>query len=253
MILATMKNNSAFLLQEVYSTPEKIDCQKLALCFHRLLNAHSILRTSFVSTSEGVYQVLYNKVEISDCIIKRYMEPLHKVLESDRSRGFNLHMPYWIRLSVVSESKIHHLILTMHHSLYDGWSYPIIIGDLIGSYRMNSTIDKSPEFRLVTDFIYGQDPDSLRQFWSEYLKEFIFDFKLPKGLSKRNHSRKILDFSLTSNMSEVNKTTSSLKITMATLLKTAWALTLKKYLLSNDIIFGIVVNGREMPISQVER
>jgi non-ribosomal peptide synthetase component F len=42
-------------------------------------------------------------------------------------------------------------------------------------------------------------------------------------------------------------------VTLAVLTKAAWALTLKAYLQTDDVVFGYVDSGREMAIEGIER
>jgi hypothetical protein len=43
------------------------------------------------------------------------------------------------------------------------------------------------------------------------------------------------------------------KITIATLAKAAWAVTMKTYTQQDTVVFGSVVSGRDIPVENVER
>src|SRR5262249_1391040 len=57
-------------------------------------------------------------------------------LDRDRLRGFDFDQPGLTRIFVARlGERRHHLVWTYHHLLLDGWSVPLVLGDLFDAYQ----------------------------------------------------------------------------------------------------------------------
>lgn len=133
-------------------------------------------------------------------------------------------------------------------ALYDGWSLPLIIEDLRLSYEKKALPSHTP-FNHFINFITQTDTGSeeAKLFWRTRLSGAVatdFPEKLPShkiNASATDHIRITL---------EHKKITG--KITIASLIKAAWALVLARYTNSNDVCFGMALTGRNSPVLGIE-
>ncbi|KAH9070912.1 hypothetical protein Ae201684P_007457 [Aphanomyces euteiches] len=130
----------------IYATLLNPVLQKLRCAFERVVATHEILRTTFVATSAGVYQIL----------------------KSDYTRGFELGDKQFIRMRFVHIADNVYAVLTVHHALYDGWSLPMLLNDLKDAFY-GATLMKRPNFRCVVDYVAAQDESKTQLFWHTYL------------------------------------------------------------------------------------
>jgi Condensation domain len=251
MILATMNDSSAYVLQQVYSAEHGVDVQRLERAFRDVLTMRELLRTSFVTTSEGLCQVVGGSIE--RVFVAQVSSSISAFLEEDRRLGFSLDSQFWIRLSVVSDQPMQYLVVTIHHALYDGWSLPFIVEDIFKSYE-GQALEHRPSFHTVVNYIESRDKDAVQQYWSEYLGGMpaADTFSFVNEASQDGPGAPI-NMKCSVSSKDLNDTARKLGVTVATLLKTAWAFTLRKYQRSSDVVFGFVTAGRDIPVQDVDR
>lgn len=247
MIAATLKDSSAYVMQTQWELPFDFSLERLQNAMNQITRAHSILRTRFVSTSAGLYHVLDDKLQ-TKLNTAAYTEDYVK---SDLERGFTLEDSTWMRITVLEGSVPDRLVLTIHHTLYDGWSLPLLIHDLFAAYK-GATIVSSPPFKRVVEYVCSHKQDETEQFWKKYLAGY--ERNAPFGASiNTEQPMKPIEILSCGDVSVLTKAASAGKVTMASLVKAAWILTLRQYLQTDDVLFGNVVSGRDIPVSDADK
>lgn len=151
-----------------FSIVGTFDQKALEQGLQTIMHRHEILRTSFPSIQGEPKQVVSPSLP-SPCQVidlrsvsqpERLARAQHIALEESR-RSFNLtEGPLW-KLSLVQiANDLHHLILTMHHIISDGWSLRTFFWELSTLYRDfttgNTTTDLEPLPIQYKDFAYWQ-------------------------------------------------------------------------------------------------
>lgn len=251
MILATMNDSSAYVLQQVYSSSGGIDINRLQAGFGRVLSERDLLRTIFVTTSEGLCQVVKNTVD--GVAVAQSTQDISVFLEEDRHRGFSLNGQFWIRLAIVSNSSKQYLVITIHHALYDGWSLPFIVEDIFKAYE-GAGLEERPSFHAVVNYVESCDKGAVEEYWSKYLEGVpaADTFSLVNAVSIVDSDDPV-NVKCRVSAKEMQNAASKAGVTVATLLKSAWALTLRKYQRTPDVVFGFVTAGRDIPVQDVDR
>ncbi|KAL2919381.1 hypothetical protein HK105_201025 [Polyrhizophydium stewartii] len=250
MVEATIADSSAYVAQIVLRVAPKVDEEKLHAAFVKLVQHHDILRAAFVRTeAAGIVQVIRH--EPHDVVLFRTPLALDDFLDRDKARGFMLGDKNWIRLSLVSGAapgEDHHVVLTLHHALYDGLSLPVITGDLVNAYQ-DLPLASRPSFRAVIDHIGSQNADAVEAFWREHLAGIAPATPLALGHAVMSDDEDLpVVVSCSLDMEDINTAAERAGVTPEVLLKTAWALALRKYTRSNDVVFGQVVSGRSIAV-----
>ncbi|KAF0706417.1 hypothetical protein AaE_014120, partial [Aphanomyces astaci] len=255
MLLATMRNRDSYVLQSAVELGESMDLDTLQRAFHTLVERHELLRTSFVTTSAGLFQVL--RPDTSDIEITNVAAPtLEAFLKQDLAKGFDLTGQLVRWTGVVTECGTYG-VMTIHHVLYDGWTVPMLWDDLLDIVRGNQLADR-PGFHRVVDFVQAQDEAATQEFWTSYLRGVVaspLSSLTSSGYWNEAFQNSDSSLSLTSKASlkEVHEAARRLDVTTAELVKFAWAATVRKYTRQDDVVFGQVMANRDIPVDGVDR
>ncbi|KAL2373486.1 nonribosomal peptide synthase SidD [Blastomyces gilchristii SLH14081] len=132
--------------------------------------------------------------------------------------------------------------LTIHHALFDGWSYQRILDATENAY--NGIHLPSQPFTLFIEYVNRLNPGLARHFWSaefQGLRTIGFPCPLvPVGyspMSIRTVTRHIV-------ISEWPRGS----YTSSTVIRLAFATLLSWYMETNDVVFGVTVAGRGAPV-----
>ncbi|KAJ3267666.1 hypothetical protein HDV01_004518, partial [Terramyces sp. JEL0728] len=246
MISLTLQDRSAYFNQVVFKSIESVDIKALQDALVKVIQNHEILRTTFVQTTAGIYQAIteQNVYEMDTTT------DLKSYCIENRARGFTADDQFWFRVCFVQEEEGQFIVIAMHHTLYDGWCSGFVLRDLVRVYQ-GFKLERSPAFKEVIDYQESQDKEAVQKYWVEYLKDAEFDVRLPKMVSlDEKDDSKVQKFFFRNEIELVSR---KYQITVSTLMKAAWALTLKIFTQKDEIVFGNVVSGRDIPIANVEK
>ncbi|KAJ2992424.1 hypothetical protein HDV02_003076 [Globomyces sp. JEL0801] len=248
LVALSMKNNSSYLNQMKLQFKEQLDLKRLEFAFSILTSIHDSLRTQFVSTSERIYSIVHPVLNIT---VERFTD-LQDYCAKDLQKGFQVGDKQWFRCGLQEDGLM--LVLSIHHVLYDGWSLRKLLNDLFDCYN-GVSIAKPISFKNVVTFIESQDKEAIKQYWARYLKGVEVDSGLFSNqlISQPKSSSSPLKQTINVDMKQLKLAASKSKVTLASLTKASWALTLKSYTQKNTIVFGHVVSGRDLPVEGIEK
>ncbi|MFO7587952.1 MAG: condensation domain-containing protein, partial [Gemmatimonadota bacterium] len=236
---------------------------------------HSILRTSFAWDGlDEPMQVVHRSVELPFAFEDLRTLPASEreaVLagrERDlRSAGFDLARPPLMRLSLFRlDERSFVFVWTHHHVLLDGWSVPLLLFEVVDSYRALAA-GGEPRSRLIRPYrdyiawLRGKDPASAREFWTRELAGFEAPTRLPAATREGNgpaaaapssiggSHRVLMSRDLTSRMESLCRREG---VTLSTLLHGAWGLVLARHAGEADVVFGSTVSGRPADLAGSE-
>ncbi|KAF7566642.1 EntF, Non-ribosomal peptide synthetase module protein [Pyrenophora tritici-repentis] len=217
-----------------------------------LASATEILRTGFLLESQHsttFSQVIWkdllpSQIREVNCFSKAFS------LQSDD----DLLRPLTIQITTSSERP--RLLFQMHHALYDGWSFDLILYDLDKIIRGEETISRQ-QFQAVTHYLVHKeqchDHDSSKKYWASLLSDYI-PTTIPNYHGKLLHSRAIRRFSGKSAVCprSLARHARELAINPQVYFQAATACILRLYSGATDVVLGNVTSGRTMPIAGVE-
>ncbi|WP_206743421.1 non-ribosomal peptide synthetase, partial [Streptomyces graminilatus] len=175
------------------------------------------------------------------------------------ARRFDLARPPLLRLTLLRTGPLsHRLLLTYHHILLDGWSWPVLVRELLALHDAGPKDEDRDPLPPVTpyasflDWLGSRDTGAARDAWGRALAG------LPGGSRTAPVSAgpatallpDRVETALTSALTErLIALARAHRITPGTLLQGSWALLLANRLRSDDVVFGAVVSGRpaELP------
>ncbi|KAI2468494.1 non-ribosomal peptide synthase [Annulohypoxylon bovei var. microspora] len=245
LMALSAKVSEAYVAQRVVELADEKAVQDLANAFKVASKDCAILRTRIVQVpGQGLMQVVVQ----DDFECKTLSgESLNDYLVQDRSDPVQLGKPL-VRYGVVLNEKStgkSHFVLTMHHALYDGWSMPLIVERVNRAYNNLST-ERPADFKHFISYLSNMDRKESESFWRERLDGA--DGEQFPTLPYSGYQQQA--DSLLEHYVHTGKPNSGM--TIATIIRGAWALLVSNYMASNDVVFGETLTGRNAPIPGVE-
>jgi polyketide synthase PksJ len=185
---------------------------------------------------------------------------IEKIKIKDKKKKFDLQeVPFRITLCKI-EPDHHIMIISHHHILYDGWSSGIILKEFFNSYHDQADKKKPKKpiknsFKEYVKWLKEQEQKKMEKFWEHYLTGFDMSTGLPVKRAKTKETGRPANLKIIlkkDTLYQLDRFTHSHKVTMSTVLYSAWGLLLQKYNNTNDVIFGTTVSGRSPKIKGIE-
>lgn len=146
------------------------------------------------------------------------------------------------------ESGHKYFIWTIHHALYDGWSIPILMGELTQAYY-GEVLTPPPPFQSFVSFIQKNDEAATNAFW----KGMFQGLEAPSWPVITSPTRQIrADMSFPHTIRRLSWPRES-DITASTILRAALAILIGEYTAASEVLFGVTVMGRQAPVDSIDR
>ncbi len=255
-----------YTLQVTADLAGPVDAGLLEDCLAAVVRRHPVLSAGFGLTGRGEpiaplhasVRVPLVRVDLSEHGPEAAGAGLERVAADDRRRRFDLSRPPLMRWTLVRLADDRsRLIWTLHHILVDGWSMPLLVRDLLDSYRRGGRgpwpHDAVP-FRAYLDWLAGQDHDAARRHWHTALDGVPGPTYLWPGASGRGPAEPAsLPLRLTEEETgAVTAFAAAQDVTVNTLVQAAWAVLLGELTGRDDVLFGAVVSTRPAGLPGVE-
>lgn len=252
MILETSRHASAYcnwVELEFQSSPKSISVQS---AFVKLLEQNPFLRSGFV-------EIGLKDHSFARFTWKAFDEELiqeRDLFEYDVSLLTEHDLLHPLRIQFKETQDNLRVLIHIHHSLYDGWSWQLMLKDL-HRILLGEELPSRPTYNLVSDFFiehkFSEKANESSLFWRDQLQGFSpttfpdFQGKTDVTPSTRETTR-VLDVSVP----KLNETSQRLLVGRQTIFQAAFAYILSLYLGSRDVVFGTVFSGRTLPVKGIE-
>lgn len=244
LMALSAKVKEAYVAQRVVELDSLSTAESLVAAFSVAQKDCHILRTRIVQASgRGLMQVV-----VQGDLHWSSGSNLDEYLRSDRDEAMDLGRPL-IRYAVIHEpasGKVS-FVLTMHHALYDGWAMPLVVERVNRAFQNQTTLSRPAEFKHFIKYLTMQKRDESETFWRERLQgasgsQFP---SLPwQGYQTRADSLLELYVPL--------ERLPASNVTVATVIRAAWAIVASQYIDATDVVFGETLTGRNAPIVGAE-
>jgi amino acid adenylation domain-containing protein len=228
---------SLYSSQFVFEFPSSVNIQQFKAAWTSAIETYPILRTSIVPSSSNLVQVVLR----DGAKWTEVKQDLASFLLADKAVSFDPSQPL-SRFHHVQDpsSNQSHLVWTLHHAIFDGWSLEYVVDHIRHSYyRHPRDVQSSGNFGEFVQFCESLDRDKSELFWAEQLKyaptPSFPNFPKSGHLAADNSS---LRYTIAS------PTAATLGVTTTILARATWALLLSEYEGSDDITFGNSLHGR---------
>jgi len=156
-----------------------VDLDVFQKCINEVAARHESLRTSFEELEGQFYQVISQPKPVPFRV--EHGQETAVLSEEDTSKPFDLAIGPLMRFTVLRLSPgIFRVLLTVHHAVFDGWSFGVLFREIFGLYALLRT-GGSPRMmppvyqarqhaRAWTDAVSGSRLEPLLAFWKTHLE-----------------------------------------------------------------------------------
>ncbi|MFI7388702.1 amino acid adenylation domain-containing protein [Streptomyces sp. NPDC049813] len=249
----------AYNMQLAFELTGPVDPGRLRAAGQALLDRHPNLRAAFVpDTGGGHVQLVVDGVELPwrEADLRAVADRSAReaayddLLAGDLRTNFDPARPPLLRMTLVrTGDTVCHLVLTAHHTLFDGWSLPVLLQDLLRLYAGHGDATGLPQTRGFRDFLVwlaAQEPTAAAQAWARELAGVEEPTLLAADREERDEDGiGILDVPLSAQDARtLARRAAELGVTVNTLVQGGWALLLAGLTGRDDVVFGATVSGR---------
>ncbi|MBW4556585.1 MAG: amino acid adenylation domain-containing protein [Trichormus sp. ATA11-4-KO1] len=259
-------NTSTYNIPIVISLQGQVNLTILQDSLNEIIKRHEVLRTSFTVVDGQPVQVINQAVPLTLAV-----EDLRVLAESDRNltaqhlinelaqEPFDLSAPSLLRAQVLQLSdKNYHLIVTLHHTIADGWSIGVLLRELAALYEAFSVGKLSPLPELPIQYrdfvnwqrqsINSQRIQSLLTYWQQKLQGELPVLNLPTDRPrspvqtfKGSRAKLVLSPTLRKELKNFSRQQG---VTLFMTLLTAFKILLYRYTGQTDIVVGSPIANR---------
>lgn len=252
ILLSQAKDPSCYhvvMTWEIVSGEKKpASAERAKAAIEEVIARHASLRTCFIETTSEVAafdQVVLRKPHHQISISNSRGQGAKALLQRDKFQP-SPHSPLRFSIYVSCDQRVY-IRLDVSHALIDAKSIDLLKRDICLAYE-NQLCGVGPLFSNYISFIQTRDPVADAEFWDKYLdgiqpcqfpglteqantepgvaKDYVFDVAGAHGIETYCQNR---------------------NVTAPNVFGLAWALVLASYTASQDVCFGYLNSGRELP------
>ncbi|TVY94268.1 Nonribosomal peptide synthetase [Lachnellula willkommii] len=237
-----------------------IDAQRLAKAWQRVVNYHGALRTVF---TDSVYKGdIFNQIVVKsadsgivllqcDGDEPETLEKLESVTILDANYKKQPRLPHQAAICQTSSGKVY-FKAEVNHVVIDGASTSIMLRDLAAAYHGTLPDGLGPLYSNYIAYIKSNPADESIKFWKSYLEGaqacYFPNLNTASGDEQRLGSV-TMSFDRYAELQDMCK---EINVTLANLMQVAWGFCLRHYTQKDDVCFGYLTSGRDVPVDKVQ-
>jgi non-ribosomal peptide synthetase component F len=264
-------DSGIYLNQQCFTLQGELEEETLRAAFERVVARHPALRTTVGVSSRGEpFQVVWRHGPLpwryldwrslpSDRLEKE-LAALHR---AEGERGFEISREPLIRPILIRiGDDTYQFIWSFHLILLDGWSTPLIFGEVLAFYdafRQGCEPELAPPapYSRYIDWMQRQDRTEAEGYWRRTFAGFdaqVFgEGEMPWEAPGKEADYGARELRLApAEIARLRAFARESQLTLNTLVQGAWALHLSQSEGTEDVIFGSVVSGRPVDLPDVE-
>jgi len=257
-------DSSMHLEQVVVEIDAAIDEVALENAWRAVVARHAVLRTAFAEGDNREYlQIVFHAVALPiaredwrDRGGPSCDERLDRYLETDLCRGFDHSRAPLTRVLLARTGDERRLMVwTFMHVLMDGWSLPIVLGELAECYRALSRgrAIELPAPRPYRDYIAwlrNRDSAAAERYWRKLMTDFngptaLGEMLALPALPVEGSAHGMIEARVGESVTSIlRERIRGHRLTANTMVQGLWGLLLARYSGDGEVVFGITVSGR---------
>lgn len=208
--------------------------------FRKAIHLSPIYRSVFKGRGRRIFQVVMRSLDVP---FRSFEGGLDLYLETKRDSGHAFGFGDPMIEVVIIDGQI--AVVIMHHALFDFWSHDFSIEDT-RALLQGRTPTARPPFSAYMHHVAAQNQAESEQFWCEYLSGVYSLNQLPtSSVDSGFNISTPLEVALLPVVTKHG-------VTLPSLVYAAWAATIAKYTGKSDVVFLIMLSGRDAPIADVD-
>ncbi|MCV7251749.1 non-ribosomal peptide synthase/polyketide synthase [Mycobacterium hackensackense] len=247
---AASGDTDTYRVQQIAEISGPVDVETLRAGVIATVRRHQALRAAFREMRDGrIAQVIWADAAVEFTATRG---DVIRIAEQQLARPFVLSDAPLVRYTLVSLSDTEHrLIQTMHHIVADGWSYPVIFGDIVAHYNagLGAATGLPPVIATLRDHVDavtagGQHHAASRAAWSTALAGAEPTILFTADRDTIGAHRSVVRRLSPELTAALTATARQRGVTASTVLHGAWGLLLGRLLDRTRVVFGSTVSGR---------
>ncbi len=260
ILLSQIRKAEHYVLRFIFEVlpghkDQRIDVSRLKSAWSAVVARHQALRTFFIESSaeQGL---------MDQCVLKEYVPSISTFECSDSSvpdifqqyRRLNCRDPVPPHSFSIAETNASRVVcmLEMSHAISDGSSMGVLLEELASAYEgALSTLEPALRFSEYVQYFYSAERETDLAYWRNYLRDAtpcIFP-TLTDGTQGAT-TQKCIEIVL-ENSAPVHQFCKEHAVTVSSLLQLAWAVLLRAYVGTDQVAFGYITSGRDIPLQGV--
>ncbi|WP_241014567.1 thioester reductase domain-containing protein [Burkholderia sp. Ac-20379] len=248
-----------------------MDIERFRAAWQTVVLRHDVLKTLFIRLHEArpmqvVRQRATLPLEVRDwrtLASEEHASRFEALLADDRRRGIAFDVAPLMRVTVVTLADDRHRFLwTYHHAILDGWSMPVLLGEVFASYaRPELPLPAAArDYRHYVQWLAAQDTQAANAFWRDmlagYREPLRFAPSVEPSVAAASAERRLrsVEAALPADwLQTAQQRCRAEHITLSTLCQGAWMLLLARLGGVDDVVSGVVMSGRQSTFEGAER
>ncbi|MFH8470696.1 amino acid adenylation domain-containing protein [Streptomyces sp. NPDC017991] len=256
------------LVQVSFHAQGRIDAARMRAAAQALLERHANLRVAFITDVQGDLvqlvvdeaEVPWREVDLSGLDEREREEAYERLLAEDHHVHFDPQKPPMLRVTLVRLSPVRsELVLTVHHVLFDGWSFPMLVRDLLQLYAAEgdgTLLPKAPEYKDFLRWLARRDVEADARAWAKELDGVTEPTLLTpdfEGGTSEDQRAGTVDVPLPLEAARaLKRRAAELGVSMSTLVQGIWALMIGQLTGRQDVLLGTTVSGRPPEVPGID-
>ncbi|PVH81870.1 nonribosomal peptide synthase [Cadophora sp. DSE1049] len=263
LLISQLKNPSLYHFHavfEVYPAQDgvPVDGDSLAKAWQKVVDRHAALRSVF---ADSVYKGdIFNQIVVKNvdsgvmviqCDDEDALDTLSKMSILDANYTKQPRLPHQATICQTSTGKVY-FKAEVNHAVIDGSSANIMLKDLAAAYHGRLPDGLGPLYSDYVAYIKSLPAGASIKFWKAYLagsKACSFPILNEDFAGTRVLGSVAMDFNRFPELQEMCR---KMSLTLANVMQAAWAFCLRHYTKSEDICFGYLTSGRDVPVKSVQ-
>ncbi|HEV2735718.1 MAG TPA: amino acid adenylation domain-containing protein [Longimicrobiaceae bacterium] len=261
---------ATYLEQFTFHLSGPLDARAMRRAWQAAVDRHAVLRTAFVRRPAGEdVQVVLRGVEAPfeehdwrALPAAEHAGLLDAFLAADRARGLDLAAAPTLRVALLrAGDEDWHLVWSHHHALLDGWSVPLVMGDVFAAYAAllggrEPGLPPARPFCEYVEWLGARAAAAAEAFWREELRGIAAPTPLgiehEAGGGERG-PQGVRELALPAQTTDALRALArGHRLTLNTLVQGAWALLLSRGSGEDDVVFGATTSGRGADLPEME-
>ena len=246
-----------------------VNVEALERAWQKVFDRHPILRTSFAwEELDEPVQIVSRRVSVPLVQLDwrgttgtEQQERLRPLVEEERRQALDISQAPVMHLTLIRlEDELYRLVWSWHHILLDGWSVSLVMREVLRLYKAldaGQEIDagRAPLYRDYIAWLRDQDMAAAETYWRSKLAGGVTTSLANKVAAANGHEVKYaahhskLSTDATRALQQLARQN---KLTLNTIIQSAWALVLSHRTRAEDVVFGVTTAGRPAELPGVE-
>ncbi|KAF3761419.1 hypothetical protein M406DRAFT_108748 [Cryphonectria parasitica EP155] len=234
-----------------FALAEGVSLSKIRAAWEQLIRNNAVLRTRFVSSTEGFVQVAMKETQTPWTELElQEGEDLEALLDGRqmswaKSNGQDIESP--LEFLVIRHGEARMLVLHIFHAIYDANSLDVMLHEVARLYRDQEAPAQAPSF--FDALLHGplKNNSSSKGFWIEHLRGISLC-----PLPQLSETPSLQDLSISRHIpfDGLESVRKKLGVTQQAIVQALWGTALQRCL-GSDVTFGIIVSGRSIDLDNV--